>query len=397
MPFASTPIPALHSPRFGSGRARFRRGNVAIFTAFSLTGALAFAALAVDLGYRHVVEQQLQNAADAAALAGASVLASGGPDGARRVAQEVAAANVAGGQPVVLDDADVEIGNWNAITSSWVPNEDEGTMVRVVSRREDLPEFFAAAASWSIPRASASSIAGSSGGDCGFFAYQEVTISGNPVLNGGACSNADVTVSGNVTVNGDVLSGPGDSVDVSGSNTINGRIGQLAEELDFDFPSTGGPWNNATLSCPSGSSSCNTAGTDLSLSGQKTLSLSAGSYHWKNISLSGQAKIRITSGPVYIYASESCSMSGQGVLNTTADAEKLEMYCRGDTSLSGNAGWYGTLYSSGALKISGGGSAWAFHGMTLTDDKLTISGNVEMSATGSVNGDGESSGPRLVR
>jgi Flp pilus assembly protein TadG len=51
-----------------------QRGAVLIFVALVLFLLLGFAAFALDFGYTYVVKSQLQNAADAAALAGASVL-----------------------------------------------------------------------------------------------------------------------------------------------------------------------------------------------------------------------------------------------------------------------------------------------------------------------------------
>jgi Flp pilus assembly protein TadG len=52
---------------------RHRRAAVAVYTAVSMTFLLGFAALTIDLGYLYVVRAQLQNAADAAALAAASI------------------------------------------------------------------------------------------------------------------------------------------------------------------------------------------------------------------------------------------------------------------------------------------------------------------------------------
>jgi Flp pilus assembly protein TadG len=51
-----------------------QRGVVLILVALSLFVLLGFAAFAIDFGYAYVVRNQLQNAADASALAGASVL-----------------------------------------------------------------------------------------------------------------------------------------------------------------------------------------------------------------------------------------------------------------------------------------------------------------------------------
>ncbi|UNY41880.1 hypothetical protein CPT_Momento_050 [Burkholderia phage Momento] len=55
----------------GSKSRRNQRGAVAITVALLMSILLGFAALAIDVGYLFVVRNELQNAADAAALAGA--------------------------------------------------------------------------------------------------------------------------------------------------------------------------------------------------------------------------------------------------------------------------------------------------------------------------------------
>src|SRR3954465_5953790 len=53
---------------------RRRRGAIGPLGAICLTGMLAFVALALDLGILMIVRNQCQNAADAAAMAGARTL-----------------------------------------------------------------------------------------------------------------------------------------------------------------------------------------------------------------------------------------------------------------------------------------------------------------------------------
>ena len=48
-----------------------QRGSVAVITAILLAALIGIAALAVDIGYVAVSKNELQNVADAAALAGA--------------------------------------------------------------------------------------------------------------------------------------------------------------------------------------------------------------------------------------------------------------------------------------------------------------------------------------
>jgi Flp pilus assembly protein TadG len=96
---------------------------VAIQVALFLVVLLGFAALAIDVARAFVVRNELQNAADAAALAGASALSgaltvssSSGPwntadAAAQTTAKSVVVLNSANGKP--LADAQVQTGYWN--------------------------------------------------------------------------------------------------------------------------------------------------------------------------------------------------------------------------------------------------------------------------------------------
>ncbi len=95
---------------------RRQRGAVAVLVALMLPVLIASAAFAIDLAYVHVVRSEMQNDADAAALAGAHALvdASSGTlkwSEAVTRAQQSVALNSAAGQ--VLQDAQVQTGYWN--------------------------------------------------------------------------------------------------------------------------------------------------------------------------------------------------------------------------------------------------------------------------------------------
>jgi Flp pilus assembly protein TadG len=72
-----------NAPVYRANTPRNQRGIVMPLAAIGLLSLLGFAALAIDVGYLFVVRNELQNAADAAALAGAGRLVpynSGAPD-----------------------------------------------------------------------------------------------------------------------------------------------------------------------------------------------------------------------------------------------------------------------------------------------------------------------------
>lgn len=103
-------------------------GIAAIYLAIIILAACAFVGLAIDIGYMYVVKTQLQNAADAGALAGAAKL-----DGsalttqtiARQEAQKFTLTNKAGGVSVTTDlnssnskDGDIVLGVYDGVNFS---------------------------------------------------------------------------------------------------------------------------------------------------------------------------------------------------------------------------------------------------------------------------------------
>src|SRR3712207_1561377 len=88
------------------------RGAVLVHVAVAMTGLLAFSALSIDLGMLWVARAQLQNAADAAALAGGVSLAYLGSDedSARASAQAIVQQHQVWGQQVPAAAAAVTSG-----------------------------------------------------------------------------------------------------------------------------------------------------------------------------------------------------------------------------------------------------------------------------------------------
>lgn len=144
-------------------RRRCRRRGVAVAVVLvAFLAVLGTAALTVDVGTLILAKQQLQDAADAAALAGVSSLQMElDSELARSAALTAAAANKALGTPVTLDrNVDVEVGAWDAETRTIIPfDESSGTpsvpdgvvAVRARARRTTdapdgpVPTFFAKA------------------------------------------------------------------------------------------------------------------------------------------------------------------------------------------------------------------------------------------------------------
>ncbi len=144
-----------------------QQGASAIMIGIMLTMFIGFAALATDIGHLYVVRNELQNAADAGALAGARFLYSedGAVNtGANQIAYDAATSNKSEKAPVDVHPGDIQRGHWSFATRIFTPNDSTNPVdlwdvsteqldadpnfinaVKVVARREDTPaaSFFA--------------------------------------------------------------------------------------------------------------------------------------------------------------------------------------------------------------------------------------------------------------
>jgi len=133
-------------------RLNDQQGAIAVTVALVMVVMLAMTALALDVGHALVARNQLQNASDAAALAGARALGViyGGMSGSLtgytltgsdvtsivNAATVAAADNMAAGVTVTVNAGDIAIGNWNAATRTLTPTTVLPRAVRVITRRD---------------------------------------------------------------------------------------------------------------------------------------------------------------------------------------------------------------------------------------------------------------------
>ena len=105
-----------------SSMLRNQRGAVAVIVGILIFVLVGFGALAVDISHLHVARNELQNAADAGALAGARVLYNDDGtainEGANQEAYDAATANKSEGTAVEVDwsggnDGEVQRGHWS--------------------------------------------------------------------------------------------------------------------------------------------------------------------------------------------------------------------------------------------------------------------------------------------
>ena len=141
------------------------RGATVVFVAVTLLMLLMFAALAIDVGHLYAVRNELQDAADAGALAGAGVLFNNVDGTLNREAaitesRQATEANRSGNLPITVGS--VEIGHWSfsshtftasqaAQQTEWVGRSAEQldldtnfiNAVKVRTDRSNTPSFFA--------------------------------------------------------------------------------------------------------------------------------------------------------------------------------------------------------------------------------------------------------------
>lgn len=145
------------------GVLKNNRGVTAIVTAIMIFSLIGFAALAIDIGHLYATRNELQNIADAAALAGAGYLGSvyKGLSFAEQktktftqeevaaVVKAVALQNKAAGLNISINDEDIRIGEWNQDTKDISPETlTAPDAVEVIARRDDkanspITTFFA--------------------------------------------------------------------------------------------------------------------------------------------------------------------------------------------------------------------------------------------------------------
>jgi len=124
-----------------------RHASILVLAAVMLTAIVGLLAVALDVGYIVLVRSQLQVAADAAALAGASCL-SEGPQSVFLTADRFAHYHTSGGQQLAVLPEDVALGFWDPGIREFVPEHEGVNAVRVRVRRSEstghpAPLFFA--------------------------------------------------------------------------------------------------------------------------------------------------------------------------------------------------------------------------------------------------------------
>ncbi len=347
-----------------------RRGVVAIFTLGILLVLLAFTSLTIDTGYLYAVHAEVQDAADASSLAGASGLFDD-PTVCRSRAAQTAERNRAAQEPVLLAEDQIQLGSWSWMDGTFTvlhgSDEEDADAVRVVASRERVSYFFAPVFGINQFSANRQAIAHRTPDCGGVWGLEGVTVSGDAFTDsykstevsyspgvarehGDVCSNRGIEVIGSAQIRGDASPGPGYTVDLVGHGWLTGASSpgkELTDLPEVEIEQAISVNDNGSIGLTDlGRVPFRPGPQDLYVSGgPDNLTLQAGTYYFTSIQIRSQATLTVT-GPVTIYVSGDMEMGGGAIINTSQDPHNLTIYSTGASlELHGGSGFYGTVYA----------------------------------------------------
>lgn len=378
---------------------RRRRGSVVVYGLLALAIAFPFLALTIDLGRIAVARAELQNAADAAALAGAKALRDG-ENAANTAATTFGERNTVNGSNAELTASDdIEIGRWDKSSRTFqtLSGADlvNANAVRVTcrineERGNDLPLFFAPLFGREITELEATAVATvdnasqfcskiiglnrfTMSGTCSTDSYDSSNGSYNSSSagqNGNVCSNNHIFMSGWTGINGDAHPGVGRAVYGSG---VTGDTESLTEPLVLPLVSFGDvSTDNDNDDIPltdNGLAAVDASGM-LRVDYGDAVALPSGIYYFTHMIVSGTLEV---TGRAIVYVSGNIGASGYGTMNAGGLPSNLQIYSSGGVvGVSGVAEIYAAIYAPNA-RISRSGTA-SFYGMVIGSE-ITNSGS----------------------
>jgi len=345
-----------------------RRGAVIVFVAISLVTLLMFAALAVDVGWICTLCAEMQNTADAGALAGAISLADQEPDSARGRAFEILKRNLRMLGYGSLEDQEVELGIWDSVDQKFTALDpaywNDAFAVRVRARWPEAPLFFAALAKRYSTDVWREAVAAGSGPCEGIWGLEGVKagsvhtdsynstegayVEETAYENGDICSGRDVTIIGSKEIEGEIMAGFGYGVTVNGGAgfitgmTSSNLMGITPPNVD---PGETAYSNDNALIGPTdkGVSPWKKDGWALDTAANDRLVIPPGTYYLDSIRLTGGSAIVVT-GPTTIYVTGSIDTIGGAIVNETGNPANLTIISLGtEVKISGGTEFYGAI------------------------------------------------------
>lgn len=348
---------------------RRRATAIAATAVFSSVVGLGFAALAVDTGLMFGAKSELQSAADASALAGASGLLSGNAVVQNRVL-EYARLNEIGGVPLSSSEVTMTIGNWEGVRRTFSPLNGSETVtpnaVRVVGTRNGVSLLFAKSLGMQTTNLARGATAILGSGVCaGVWGLDGIFGDGNVQTdsydigqggyggqninpNGDLCSCTDITLNGDVDIYGDAMYGDGHDLITSGSAyNVWGVTGEHSCSItvpSFDIVDAAVHNDNGTIGLTDRNRDPFGGGQwDLVVTGNDNLTLTGGTYYFTSAVVDGRATLTIR-GPTVIFLSGPAEFTGGGITNVSQVPGDLVIYATGSPLIfSGTSGFYGAV------------------------------------------------------
>jgi hypothetical protein len=382
-----------------------------------MTIVFGMVAFAVDMGRITLARTQLQCAADAAAMAGATAL-SGGTSTAQSAAQTCGQANNAMGGAVAINPAtDIVFGTWSTSSCTFTPISGSGTpnAIQVTCRLSSssgnaLPLLFGGIFSVTRTNVSAQAIAmgGPSTPNCAFIGLSQVQVGGGGYTDsydstagpynlgtagnkGSVCSNTQIRMDSGGNIHGDADVPQGGSIENMG--TIWGTQNTLTSSLVEPAVNPGNAAtvnNNSSIPLTSKGAQPLNCG-NLVIPGQDTLTLPVGTYYFASINLNSFSTLQIT-GQTTIYVAGSVNIAGTIQSSTPAT---LNLQCMsGQVNFNGGSTSTCVVYAPACQVFVGGGAN--FFG-SIVSDNLQINGGANCHYDTSLGNSGGSSAASLVQ
>lgn len=199
---------------------------------------------------------------------------------------------------------------------------------------------------------------------------------GTAGASGNVCSNGSISLVGGSRIYGDAHPGQGQTVS-GGAGAVTGSTTPLGGTLTVppvDFQNFATSNSNGTIPLTSKGNNPLSASKAFSLSGNESLTLSAGTYYFTSFTMSGNSTLNI-SGLVVIYCSGAINQVGGSISNTGHKPRDLQFYSSGATvALKGSSAFYGFVYAPNADITRNGGTEECYG--ALIGKTLSLGGSV---------------------
>ena len=396
-------------------------GQALVFAALALVVLIGFAGLAIDMGVLRYQKRLQQNAADAAAIAGASNLAStsgGVTTGAQNASATNGFTDNGGGQTSACTASGAAVGtvcvqvNNPPLSGPHASGANAGKYVEVlvaVVQPTYFMKIFGTSSEAITARAVATNLSGGTGGGCLYTlgppssAIEGVNINGSAVLNATTCGivdNGDFNTKGNkLIVNAATFGVAGDANQSGPGGTVTCSDQAQTDCPTYGTPASGDPLSSLTapaVGTPQAFNAANiTAGTysSISLSGNGTYTFPAGTYvlDGGNFSCSGTPSIRGTGVTFYFTNGATYNCTGNVSVQLTAPSTGtyagVLMYQDPNDTSGPSIGGDNTTFFDGALyfpksQVTFFGNSTSYNVAIVVADAFALSGNPTVNLQG---------------